>query len=358
MTGSIAATSESPLGYMGLDPFINPPFITANRPPTINDVQLAGTQWEDRSANPKNIYETTGSGLWALSGSSTSALNTLTGGSGGVITPSSGNINILGTANQIASVGSSPSITLSLIGPYAPTTYTAHGVLVGEGSSSIVATAAGTNGQVLLGSTGADPVFATLTSTDGSITFTPGAGTLNLSASLTTDLASPPPIGNVAPNTGAFTALTSTGTLNLNATGAAVSTIGTGGTGAVHIGNATGNTQVTGSLTTSTTLTATLGAITASNGNLVMSTAGNKLLIPATSSATCSAGTFVLSGAATTVVSNAVVTASSLIFFQVVTLGTVTTASTFSYTKIAGTSFTVTPSASTDTSTVQFVMIN
>jgi len=57
---------------------------------------------------------------------------------------------------------------------------TAHGVLVGEGTSAITPLTVGTNGQVLVGSTGADPVFATLTSSDSSITFTTGAGTLSL----------------------------------------------------------------------------------------------------------------------------------------------------------------------------------
>ncbi len=57
---------------------------------------------------------------------------------------------------------------------------TAHGVLVGEGTSAITPLTVGTNGQVLLGSTGADPVFATLTSTAGTVTYTTGAGTLNL----------------------------------------------------------------------------------------------------------------------------------------------------------------------------------
>ena len=51
---------------------------------------------------------------------------------------------------------------------------------MGENNSAIVATTAGTNGQVLVGSTAADPVFATLSSSDGSITFTTGAGTLGL----------------------------------------------------------------------------------------------------------------------------------------------------------------------------------
>ncbi len=112
---------------------------------------------------------------------------TLAGGSGpGILTINSigpngsGNFGLLGTANQIAVTGGVNLDTLSLIGPYTPATYTAHGVLIGEGSSSIVATTPGTNGQTLLGSTGADPVFATLSSSDSSITFTTGPGTLSL----------------------------------------------------------------------------------------------------------------------------------------------------------------------------------
>lgn len=59
---------------------------------------------------------------------------------------------------------------------------TDHGVLVGATTSGITQLTVGTNGQALLGSTGADPVFATITSTGGSITFATGAGTLNMEA--------------------------------------------------------------------------------------------------------------------------------------------------------------------------------
>ena len=55
-----------------------------------------------------------------------------------------------------------------------------NGVLVGSGTSAITALAVGTNGQVLLGSTGADPVFGSLTSSDSSIEFTTGAGSLSI----------------------------------------------------------------------------------------------------------------------------------------------------------------------------------
>lgn len=60
-------------------------------------------------------------------------------------------------------------------------TQTVHGVLVGGGATAAVtALAVGTSGQVLLGSSAADPVFATLTSSGGTIAFTTGAGTLNI----------------------------------------------------------------------------------------------------------------------------------------------------------------------------------
>lgn len=73
---------------------------------------------------------------------------------------------------------------------------TDHAVLVGSGASAITPLAVGTNGQVLVGSTGADPVFATITPGTG-ISTTLGAGTLTIA----TDLAAPGAIGETTPNT-------------------------------------------------------------------------------------------------------------------------------------------------------------
>lgn len=71
-------------------------------------------------------------------------------------------LSVTGTANQILATPITGNVVLSLIGPYTPATYTAHGVLIGEGISSIVATAAGTTGQVLTATTSADPAFAAI----------------------------------------------------------------------------------------------------------------------------------------------------------------------------------------------------
>jgi hypothetical protein len=64
------------------------------------------------------------------------------------------------------------------------TSFTAHGVLVGAGTTSPTPLSVGTNGQVLVGSTGADPAFATLTSADSSILYTTGAASLGVRSRL------------------------------------------------------------------------------------------------------------------------------------------------------------------------------
>lgn len=74
-------------------------------------------------------------------------------------------------------------LTTPLTVPYGGTglnTLTDHGVLVGSGVGTVTPLAVGTNGQTLLGSTGADPIFATLGSTLGTVQYTTGAGTLAL----------------------------------------------------------------------------------------------------------------------------------------------------------------------------------
>ena len=65
---------------------------------------------------------------------------------------------------------------------------TNHSVLVGAGTATaLTALAIGTDGQVLVGDTANDPVFATLYSADTSITYTIGAGTLALAVTQATE---------------------------------------------------------------------------------------------------------------------------------------------------------------------------
>ena len=62
-------------------------------------------------------------------------------------------------------------------------TLTDGGILLGSGTGAVTATSQPTNGQLLIGSTGADPVLGNLTSTGATISITEGAGTINLESS-------------------------------------------------------------------------------------------------------------------------------------------------------------------------------
>lgn len=59
---------------------------------------------------------------------------------------------------------------------------TSKGVVLSQNNSAFQASNAGTNGQLLIGATGANPAFASITSSDGSITATAGANSLDLKA--------------------------------------------------------------------------------------------------------------------------------------------------------------------------------
>lgn len=102
---------------------------------------------------------TTGQILTATTGSPPSWISPATSGT---VT------SVSGTANQVSVATGTTTPVISLIGPYTPATYTAHGVLVGEGTSSIAATAVGSTGQILIGNTGADPSWGSITASAGS----------------------------------------------------------------------------------------------------------------------------------------------------------------------------------------------
>lgn len=88
--------------------------------------------------------------------------------------PLAGFINTIGDNVNIVSVASPNTITFSLIG------FTNHAPVVGNAGGGLTSLAALTNGQLIIGSTGANPSTATLTSTGASINITNGAGSINL----------------------------------------------------------------------------------------------------------------------------------------------------------------------------------
>ncbi len=137
--------------------------------PAGNPYQL-GQIW--RNTITAIVYEYVGAGTWVeISGATGGPIDTLTGNSGGAIGPTNSNVNILGTANQITFTGAGSTLTASLVGPYTPATYAAHSVLLGEGTSSIgtVGPNAASGLPLISQGVAADPIFGTAT--------VPGGGT-------------------------------------------------------------------------------------------------------------------------------------------------------------------------------------
>jgi len=136
---------------------------------------------------------------------------------------------------------------------------TDHGIMLGSGTGAVTVTAAPTNGQLLIGSTGVDPVLGSLTSTGGSVTITPGAGTINL---------------EVAAGNDAILTLTGNSGGALSPTAGNINTLGTGSITIAGAGS-TLTTQLTG-LTANSVLyglgTATVGLVASGTTGQVLQT--------------------------------------------------------------------------------------
>lgn len=165
------------------------------------------------------------------------AILTITGDSGGALSPTAGNINILGGSNGIDTSGAGSTLTLNFDvteqpaiatsvatdsgtatpaanvltvaggtgvntsgsgstvtvnidspvtvanGGTGATSLTDGGILLGSGTAAVTVTAQPTNGQLLMGSTGVDPVLGTLTAPAAGITITEGAGSITFALS-------------------------------------------------------------------------------------------------------------------------------------------------------------------------------
>ena len=276
----MTVSGQNELSYLGVTAPNPPNLINASRAPTAQDANYkVGTLWVDSVDGSAYILVLVvgQTATWDEIGAGVSTIATINTNA-----PIGGNYTLAGTAAQIAVAQSAGTSTFSLTGPYTPATYTAHGVLIGEGAAAVQATAAGTTGQVLIGATGANPAF----------------GALGVNSGLTAHgvlLGE----GNSAI---AATAVGATGTLLAGSTGADPAF--------------TASPSVSGSVTAGTTLTATLGNITATNGNLVLGTAGNKIISTSVATTTVaganSFGSVTLVGGTATIATSAV-TANSLI---------------------------------------------
>jgi hypothetical protein len=207
---------------------------SAAREPTAQDNTFPpGYEWLDTTTGYfyKCVSSTIAGAVWTpFVPSVAGTVSALTGNSGGAVGPDDmGNINVVGDGTTVNVTGDpgDNTLTISLVGgdvatqsfvtnvsgPVYPTsdgvidlnastsTYTNggvsntiktevqgtnHAVFIGKGVHTPASTiAVGSNGQVIIGATGADPAFATITSSDSSITFTAGANSLDMVVSST-----------------------------------------------------------------------------------------------------------------------------------------------------------------------------
>ena len=120
-----------------------------------------GTQWIVTSQPPGVIT------LAGNSGTATGTTITVNGGTTGLTTSASGStLSLTGTLT----VGN---------GGTGAASFTAHSLLLGQSTSAITALGAATDGQIPIGSTGADPVLATITAGSG-VSVTNAAGSITI----------------------------------------------------------------------------------------------------------------------------------------------------------------------------------
>lgn len=171
----------------------------------------------------------TGTGMVARTAVGTYATRTLTAGSSAISITNgsgvSGNPTIDVSAGNI-DINSLTGYPLTVAhGGTSATTLGNHSVLVGAGTSAITSLTAATNGQVLIGSTGADPVFNSMAQPAAGLTITGGAGSVTFA--LADDLA-------------AVEALSTTGLATRTGTSAWTTRTITAGSAAVTVTNGDG----------------------------------------------------------------------------------------------------------------------
>ena len=131
----------------------------------VNKIKVSNTTLTDDGAGTVSV--TTGGGG--------AGVTTIAFGTTG-LTPSGATAGVVSVAGTLV-VGN---------GGTGATALTDGGILLGSGTGAITPTAQPANGQLLIGSSGADPVLATLISSGSTIGVTGGAGTLDIDITNTT----------------------------------------------------------------------------------------------------------------------------------------------------------------------------
>jgi hypothetical protein len=232
--------------------------------------------------NTYNGYAVTTGGVLNIYGDSS---NIITQGSGNTITVSLSATGTVGKQSANLSSLGNGMVSSSSTGLLSSTPTINNAVQIGNTGGTLSSIGLASNGQVLLGATGAAPAFGTLTSNAGTITFTPGANSLNLDTTVAIPNSFPTNAGTATPSAGVLNisggsnintstgANSSTVTINLNSSPSVTGSINAGGsiTAGANI-SATGTISAGGAITSASNISAT-GTITAGNG-LITSTGG------------------------------------------------------------------------------------
>lgn len=242
------------------------PPIIASRDPTSADINYkVGREWINK-VTPSIWFlgsKASSTAVWIAAGSGTvGGVVTITGTSGGPISPTAGNINLLGTANQMSFAGSGSTLTGSLsatlVAPGSVTVTSGFSVLAGTSSilgtvninnsgAGVTTIGTGGTGAVNIGNatgntavTGSLTASTSLTATLGNVTLTNGnlvlvaAGNkINHTSVAATTTAGANSIGTV-------TLVGGTATISTSAVGASsliqLTRMGIGATGAAALG--------------------------------------------------------------------------------------------------------------------------
>ena len=198
-------TGLNPLAYLGVEPTSPSNTVMATKSPTANDVQNfnIGDFWVNTTAQQLWVLvsQARGVAVWSpLFGGAADSFVT----DSGTATPAGGILNIDGDGVNISTAGSGNTVTITAnpdptftgltltgftggvltsngAGVVGEVTTTNHSLLVGNSSGTITNLGVATNGQIPIGSTGANPVLATITAGSG-VSVTNGAGSITIAA--------------------------------------------------------------------------------------------------------------------------------------------------------------------------------
>lgn len=194
------------LSYMGVQPTTPPMVIYRTFSPNANDNQNfnLGAIWLNTTTQAIFMLTSLAKGIavWTeLSTGPAGTVDSLTGNDAVVVSPLAGNINVVGDGTYVTTAGTPNTLTVSLVShsvtlsngsnitvtgsplslggtaTIAVSGTTNHAVQIGNVGGSLTSLSVGTNGQVLIGSTAANPSFVTPTAGTG-LSITTNATTL------------------------------------------------------------------------------------------------------------------------------------------------------------------------------------